>query len=159
MNNASAPTRVASWYILARRACPADTVANYREVSGRATAGRLILSIALLAVPLVANADGAEVPDWADVSAIFDERCVMCHSAVDGASKGLRLDNYEAALAGSERGEVVVPGDVSGSEMIRRLRGQTTPRMPFLSRPLPEDQIVVIEKWITAGLPKDRKAR
>jgi hypothetical protein len=78
----------------------------------------------------------------------------MCHSAVAGASKGLRLDDYAAALEGSERGVVLIPGDAAGSELIRRLRGQSVPRMPFLSRPLPEDQIALIESWIEAGLPE-----
>lgn len=77
----------------------------------------------------------------------------MCHSAVAGASKGLRLDSYAAALAGSERGAVLVSGDVEGSELIRRLRGVSTPRMPFLSRPLPDDEIALIESWVIAGMP------
>lgn len=83
----------------------------------------------------------------------------MCHSALAGASKGLRLDDYAAALAGSERGAVLVPGDVAGSELIRRLRGQSVPRMPFLGRPLPDDQIALIESWIAAGLPQGGQAQ
>ncbi len=77
----------------------------------------------------------------------------MCHSAVAGASKGLRLDSYTAALAGSERGAVLVSGDIEGSELIRRLRGVSAPRMPFLSRPLPDDEIALIESWVIAGMP------
>lgn len=83
----------------------------------------------------------------------------MCHSAVAGASKGLRLDDYTAALAGSETGAVLVPGDASGSELVRRLRGESTPRMPFLSRPLPDAQIALIENWIIAGMPHDSEPR
>jgi hypothetical protein len=78
----------------------------------------------------------------------------MCHSAVAGASKGLRLDDYDAAIAGSERGVVMIPGDAAGSELMLRLRGNSTPRMPFLSRPLPEDEIALIERWIVAGMPR-----
>ena len=109
--------------------------------------------IAALLVPLAAYAEDTRPPDWADVSAIFKERCVMCHSKVAGASKGLRLDDYSAALAGSERGAVLLPGDASASELVRRLRGESNPRMPFLSRPLPEAQIALIERWIAAGMP------
>lgn len=115
---------------------------------------RQTLSIVLLFAPIAAGAEGVETPGWADVSTIFTERCVMCHSAVAGASKGLRLDNYTAALAGGKKGAVLVPGNIAGSELISRLRGQSTPRMPFLSRPLPEDQIALIERWIEAGLPE-----
>lgn len=115
--------------------------------------------IAALLTPLAAQSEGTDIPDWAEVSAILTERCVMCHSEVAGASKGLRLDDYAAALLGSERGPVMVPGDVSGSELIRRLRGESTPRMPFLSRPLPDDQIALIESWIAAGMPNRNGAR
>ena len=113
---------------------------------------------AALVVSFAANAEEAVAPDWEDVYAIFKERCVMCHSEVAGASKGLRLDDYDALLAGSERGPVLVSGDAHGSELVRRLRGQSTPRMPFLSRPLPEDQIASIENWIVAGMPRHRRA-
>ena len=105
-------------------------------------------------VPFGAVAGEGASPGWAEVAAIFTERCVMCHSEVAGASKGLRLDDYSTALAGSETGPVLIPGDVAGSELIRRLRGESIPRMPFLSRPLPDEQIILIERWIAAGLPE-----
>lgn len=114
----------------------------------------LVCLFAALLPPFAASAEDADSPDWGDVSAIFNERCVMCHSEVAGASKGLRLDSYLAATSGSERGPVLVPGDAAGSELVRRLRGVSTPRMPFLSRPLPENEIALIESWILAGLPK-----
>lgn len=106
-----------------------------------------------------AFAEDAASPDWADVSAVFTKRCVMCHSALAGASKGLRLDDYAAALAGSERGVVLVSGNAADSELIRRLRGESTPRMPFLGRPLPDDEIALIESWVMAGMPNSNGDR
>lgn len=120
---------------------------------------RSLFLVAALMAPFAAYAEDPSPPDWTDVSAIFKERCVMCHSKVAGASKGLRLDDYEAAISGSERGAVLVPGDAAGSELVRRLRGESTPRMPFLSRPLPDDQIALIESWIVAGMPHESEAR
>jgi hypothetical protein len=102
---------------------------------------------------LAARAAAAEPPDWNVVSAIFVERCVMCHSATHGAGLGLRLDTYEAAIAGSTKGVVLVPRDAAGSELIRRLRGESAPRMPFLGRPLPPEEIDVVTRWVEAGLP------
>ena len=116
------------------------------------------LAVVAILLPSAAPGEGAKAPDWADVSAIFDARCIMCHSKVAGASKGLRLDDYDAALAGGVRGVVMVPGDAAGSELVRRLRGESTPRMPFLSRPLPEDEIALIEGWIGAGMPHAGRA-
>lgn len=94
-----------------------------------------------------------DAPDWSTVSTVFVERCVMCHAA-HGASLGLRLDSYEAALAGGERGPVLVAGDAAGSELVRRLRGESLPRMPFLSYPLPAEEIDLVVRWVQAGLPR-----
>ncbi len=116
-------------------------------------AARFWVTLAALSAPFAACAEDAIPPDWADVSVVFTKRCVMCHSAVAGASKGLRLDDYAAALSGSERGAVLVAGNAEGSELIRRIRGESTPRMPFLSRPLPEDEIELINSWVVAGMP------
>lgn len=110
-----------------------------------------------LGVP--AHAQDELAPTWADVSPIFTKRCVMCHSKIAGASKGLRLDSYAAAMIGSERGAVLIPGNAMESELIRRLRGESQPRMPFLGRPLPEGEIKLIEAWITVGLPNESKMR
>jgi Planctomycete cytochrome C len=115
---------------------------------------RLVVALVLFILAPGTVLAGSKSPGWAEVSEIFKERCVMCHSAVAGASKGLRLDDYTAALTGSERGAVLIPGDVEGSELVRRLLGQSTPRMPFLSVPLPTEQIALIESWIAAGLPE-----
>ena len=89
---------------------------------------------------------------WREVGQIFVERCVMCHSA-QGASKGLRLDSLDAALAGGRTGPVLIPGDADASELVRRLRGESQPRMPFLSYPLPPEQIDLITDWVNAGMP------
>jgi hypothetical protein len=96
---------------------------------------------------------GESVPDWGEIGAIFRERCVMCHSEA-AAERGLRLDSYAGAIAGSENGPVLIPGDPSSSELIRRLNGASRPRMPFLSRPLTPETIDLIERWIAAGLPE-----
>lgn len=115
------------------------------------------LQTALAAVAMLAPAGGAVAtdasPNWAQVAPVFRERCVMCHSR-EAAADALRLDSYDGAIAGSENGPVLVPGDPSASEMIRRLRGESQPRMPFLSRPLPPEEIALIERWIAAGIPE-----
>ena len=116
-----------------------------------------IVVATLVSVP--AHAQDEFTPAWVDVSAIFTKRCVMCHSEIAGASKGLRLDSYTAAMIGSERGAVLIPGNAMESELIRRLRGESQPRMPCLGRPLPEDQRALIESWIAAGLPELREAQ
>jgi mono/diheme cytochrome c family protein len=100
-----------------------------------------------------AGSAAEDVPDWQAVGALFALRCVNCHAA-QGAALGLRLDSYEAALAGGERGPVLIAGDAAGSELVRRLRGESVPRMPFLSRALPAEEIELVVRWVEAGLPR-----
>lgn len=130
-----------------------------RSVPRHAVRGRVVCLLVACLWPVSGTADEATVPDWADVSAVFNLRCVMCHSETAGAAKGLRLDSFQAAVSGSDRGPVLLPGDAVGSELVRRLRGISKPPMPFLSRPLPETEIVLIENWIIAGLPNRRAGR
>ena len=110
---------------------------------------RVALAWSVLALP--ATSEEEAIPDWDDASVVFVRRCTMCHSEL-GASRGLRLDNYAAALAGSQRGAVLLSGDPGASELMLRLRGESLPRMPFLGPPLPQEEIDVIEGWIAAGL-------
>jgi Planctomycete cytochrome C len=119
---------------------------------------RFAFFVAML-LSVAAHAQDGFSPAWPDVSPIFTKRCVMCHSEIAGASKGLRLDTYASAINGSERGAVLIPGNVSESELIRRLRGESQPRMPFLGRALPEAEIELIETWIAAGLPEGSELR
>lgn len=127
-----------------------------RGAGGRGAGGRL--GPALLGLVLAGEASAQEAaPGWPEMAALFEERCVMCHSGVH-AALGLHLDSREGALAGSRDGPVLVPGDPEGSELVRRLRGTSLPRMPFLSYPLEEEEIALVESWIAAGLPEDGAA-
>jgi len=90
-------------------------------------------------------------PSYEDVKPILEDNCIMCHNGPK-APKGLRLNSFENVLKGSERGPVVKAGDLQGSELIRRLRGISTPRMPLSGPPwLEESEIRLLEEWIKNG--------
>jgi mono/diheme cytochrome c family protein len=110
-----------------------------------------LFSGVLLSAP--ATGLGQEPVTWATLVPLFAERCTACHSG-EGAPLGLRLDSYENALKGSENGPVLVPGDPVGSELARRIRGESQPQMPLADEPLSAEQIAAVEAWITAGLPE-----
>lgn len=114
---------------------------------------RATVVLGTLASLVWAGCAAEEAADWPAVAALFVARCVNCHAA-HGTARGLRLDSHEAALAGGERGPVLIAGDAAGSELIRRLRGESLPRMPFLSRPLPPEEIDLVMRWVEAGLPR-----
>ncbi len=110
---------------------------------------RLVLCLAVIAVAPPAHAE----PGWGDLAQLLTKRCVMCHAG-EHAARGLRLDSYDGIMAGGDNGLVLVPGDIAGSELVRRLRGESKPRMPFLSYPLSPEEISLFERWIEAGSPR-----
>lgn len=108
---------------------------------------------AALALILLGGAAHAQTPDFAQVGALFAERCVMCHSGAD-APLGLHLDTYEGALKGSVNGPVAIAGDPQ-SPLLQRLRGQAEPQMPLDGPPFLSDaEITLVADWIDAGMPE-----
>jgi mono/diheme cytochrome c family protein len=113
----------------------------------------LFMILLVMAAPSE-RAEGGSGNFYVDIAPILTQRCVICHSG-DGAPLGLRLDSYEAVLKGSARGPVVISGDPSGSEIIRRLKGVSQPRMPMTGSPyLSDSEIALFEKWVASGMPK-----
>jgi mono/diheme cytochrome c family protein len=95
----------------------------------------------------------AQEATYADLEPVLQARCVICHSG-PGAPLGLHLDGLKGLLKGSRNGPVVKAGDPAGSELIRRLKGSSQPRMPMTGPPfLSEEEIALFERWIYAGLP------
>ena len=93
-------------------------------------------------------------PSYADIAPVLAQRCVMCHAG-DAAPLGLRLDSYDAVLKGSSRGPVLKAGDAAGSELIRRLKGISLPRMPMTGPPFLSDrEVALFEEWVVSGLPR-----
>ncbi len=106
----------------------------------------------IAALAMVAAGSHAAEVTYADVADIFRERCSMCHSA-SNASLGLRLDSLDGILNGSQRGPVVKAGDPAGSELVRRIKGISQPRMPMTGPPfLADAEIARIEQWVASGL-------
>jgi mono/diheme cytochrome c family protein len=111
---------------------------------------RRCIAFLALAVPLASP--GADVT-WPDVAPLLDARCVVCHQG-PAAPLGLRLDSLEGLRAGSRNGPVAAAGDPEGSELIRRLKGTSLPRMPMTGPPfLDAAEIALFEQWIAAGMP------
>ncbi len=94
-------------------------------------------------------ASPAGAGSWAAVSAIFSERCILCHSGPD-APLGLSLDSHAGVMAGSENGPVAT----ADGPLMQRITGVAEPRMPLDGPPFLDDgQIAAISAWIGAGAP------
>lgn len=84
------------------------------------------------------------------VGTILATRCAHCHAG-GSAPRGLSLESVEHLLAGGSSGAVVVAGDPAASEIIRRVRGESVPRMPLDGPPfLSDEEIIVMENWVRA---------
>lgn len=108
--------------------------------------------IALLLITALPSVRAQGTPDYTDVAPILQQRCVMCHSGAAPAA-GLRLDSLQALLEGSAGGKVVIAGAPQDSELLRRIRGESQPRMPMTGPPfLSDSEIEIIAQWIAGGL-------
>jgi mono/diheme cytochrome c family protein len=114
---------------------------------------KLLLCALTLCGPAAQAAQGAASPSYAELQPLFQARCVVCHSGASAAA-GLALDTLDGLRKGAARGPVVVAGQPAQSELVKRLKGQSQPRMPITGPPWVADaDIQRIEQWIVAGLP------
>lgn len=114
--------------------------------------------LALYLLPaLLANAQGqAEEPTYSDIAPILQSRCVLCHGG-QLPPLDLRLDSLEQLLKGSQNGPIVQAGNPADSELIKRLKGISQPRMPMTGPPfLSAAQIALFERWVASGLKPGR---
>lgn len=87
------------------------------------------------------------------IQPIFDDHCVVCHSARKKKG-GLLLENYTDLAKGGENGPVVAAANLEKSELYRRitLPGDHKEFMPSEGKkPLTKEQVLLIKQWIDAG--------
>jgi Protein of unknown function (DUF1549)/Protein of unknown function (DUF1553)/Planctomycete cytochrome C len=89
-----------------------------------------------------------------DIRPIFTKHCTACHGGVKAAG-GLSFVSKDGAMALGKSGEhAIIPGDVSKSEILRRIRS-TDPEevmpQPKHGPPLKKAEADLIEQWIREG--------
>jgi len=98
--------------------------------------------------------DSGATITYAHVAPVFAMHCTKCHAdqgLMGSAPEGYRLTSYVATLETADRTRVV-PGVPNASELIRRIRGQSQPRMPLDGPPyLNTEEIRLIENWVAQG--------
>ena len=115
------------------------------------TLGLLWASLTLLMAPAVPGPPAPPPGDWdTKVRPLFGRYCQGCHGG-QNPQGGLRLDQFENALRGSDSGRVMIAGNSAGSRLIRRLNlpldhPETMPPKG-LPRPTAE-QIAMLADWI-----------
>jgi len=95
-----------------------------------------------------------EVLTYTHVAPILARRCAKCHSdnsVMGRPPEGYRLTSHAETVSVGDRVRVI-PGNPAASELVRRIRGQSQPRMPFDGPPyLDPEEIGLIEDWIAEG--------
>lgn len=112
------------------------------------------------AEPPRADAPAAETPPaaagpptYADVQPLLLQRCAVCHTsqgAMGPPPEGYRLDTYEETVSAADRARVV-PFEPAASELVRKVLGQSQPRMPFGGPYLDQVDIDLIVAWVANG--------
>ncbi len=87
------------------------------------------------------------------VQPLFNQTCALsgCHSSSE--RDRVKLDSYENLMfgAGNPPIRVVIPGSPETSELVFRIEGRASQRMPIGRNPLNQNQINGIRAWIAEG--------
>ncbi len=102
------------------------------------------------------TAIAADIRFSRDVLPILSDTCFTCHGPdAKARMAGLRLDREEGAFGTGESGaKVIVPGDESQSELIRRITTTDPDEVmppPESLRQLSSQQVAVLRDWIQSG--------
>ncbi len=91
-----------------------------------------------------------------EVKPILDKNCLACHQ-LGGAgfeASGLSMTGYDELMKGTNAGQMVIAGDVEGSNLVVLMEGRADPSisMPHGSMdPVPAADIAIIKRWIAQG--------
>jgi len=108
-------------------------------------------------MPGAASAYGAGLAvQYGDVQRLLDQKCTSCHTGAD-AARGLRLDSWQALIAGSEHGEAVIPFDAARSLMVELTTKLVSGPHPTEvgAEPLNDVEVALLSEWIEKGAPSE----
>ncbi len=113
-------------------------------------------SATVVAAPAVTSAAGGSEKHFVEkVRPVLQAQCFNCHGG-KFKQAGLNLQTREALLRGSDNGAVVVPGKADESLLVKKIRHEHEPGMPYRAAKLPETAIIDLTAWVNAGVPYDR---
>jgi len=115
-----------------------------------------LLAVTLVPVTLLAQ---RPVTYDDDIKPLVQRRCLPCHSASEMRAS-LNLETYQGVMKGGGSGDVVKPGQASGSMLYKVLaREDGVPQMPLGAAKLPDAEIMLVRDWIQGGLLENSKSK
>lgn len=117
---------------------------------------RITLLLSFVLAGLLAETPVDKVNFEKEVYPVFENHCLVCHGPKEQKAR-LRLDARSFVFnPHRQSGPIIVKGDSKGSLLVKRLLGEKSiKKMPLAgderSRPLTNDQISLIQKWIDQG--------
>lgn len=110
---------------------------------------------------LIPPTSAADPTYWQDVRPALRRHCTVCHSTRNlreiDVSGGLTLDSYEAVTKNAKK-PLLKPGNSDESLLIQLVTtSDTEKRMPLGAKPLPEDIVSLLRRWIDAGAKEGTK--
>lgn len=90
-----------------------------------------------------------QVNYYTEIQTIFNDNCTSCHINGGAYYGGLDLVNYDSLMAGSNNGDVVIPGDHASSMLWQKIDSGEMP--PGNNDDLTSDEIDLIAQWIDEG--------
>lgn len=116
------------------------------------TALLFVAAIAALVVVWQSLPTSNKVDFSTQIKPILNKKCISCHGGVK-QNAGFSLLFEEEALGNTKAGRpAIIPGNASGSELIRRIREENPElRMPYEKPKLSDEEIDLLTRWIDEG--------
>ena len=110
----------------------------------------VVLTAAILAFFILRPKENVDFSS--QIKPILNDNCISCHGGVK-KNGGFSLLFEKEALADTKSGKpAIIPGDASGSELIRRIKEHDPEfRMPFERSPLSKEEIDLLTRWVNQG--------
>jgi mono/diheme cytochrome c family protein len=96
----------------------------------------------------------AELVFVSTIKPLFESQCVTCHAGAARKS-GLDLTARAKLLEGGDHGPGIDLAAPESSALVKRLRHQTAPGMPFNGPKVSDSTVAAVVEWIRAGAPYD----
>ena len=104
-------------------------------------------AVGLLVFLVATNVAGATETFTKEILPILKANCTPCHDE-NTRTSGFTVKDFTTVLAGgAKHGAAVKAGQPAQSPLVKILRGQIKPQMPF-GKQLQENEITAIERWI-----------